>query len=302
MAKPQVAVVVLNWNRTGDTLACLETVAASDWPNLTTIVVDNASSDDIGPPLAERFPEAILIRNEQNLGFAGGMNAGVAAALERGAEYVLLLNNDTEVEPSMVRLLVEAAQSKQDAGILSPLEFFLDRPEIVASAGRHCDLRRAYQGPPIYMNERDEGQFTGIEEIDVSSGTAMLVPAAVVREVGMLDDRLFLYIEDVDWALRIKEAGYRIYVCLDARLRHGVATSSGGEDNPAVTYYHTRNVFVVSDRHLPLRGLAGAIRHTKILLANLVHALRCKRPLANARAVYDGWRDYLRGRLGPRPG
>jgi GT2 family glycosyltransferase len=302
MDKPQVAVVVLNWNRTGDTLACLETVAASDWSNLATIVVDNASSEDIGPPLAERFPEAILIRNEHNLGFAGGMNAGVAAALEHGADYVLLLNNDTEVEPSMVRLLVEAAQSKQDAGILSPLEFFRDRPEVVASAGRHCDLRRAYQGPPIYMGEHDGGQFTGIEEIDVSSGTAMLVPAAVVREVGTLDDRLFLYIEDVDWALRIKEAGYRIYVCLDARLRHGVATSSDGEDNPAVTYYHTRNVFVVSDRHLPLRGLAGAIRHTKILLANLVHALRCKRPLANARAVYDGWRDYLRGRLGPRPG
>jgi GT2 family glycosyltransferase len=300
--KPQVAVVVLNWNRTDDTLACLESVAASDWPNQTTIVVDNASTDDIGVPLGERFPEAVLIRNRENLGFAGGMNVGIARALDLDADYVLLLNNDTEVEPSMVRRLVEAVQARPDAGIVSPLEFFIDRPGVVASAGRHCDLRRAYQGPPIHMGERDEGQFTGIEEIDVSSGTAMLVPAPVIREVGMLDDRLFLYIEDVDWALTMKEAGYRIYVCLDARLRHGVASSSGGEDNPTVTYFHTRNVFVVSDRHLPLRGVAGAIRHLKILFANLIHALRCKRPLANTRAVYDGWRDYLRGRLGPRPG
>jgi GT2 family glycosyltransferase len=301
VAEDHVAAVVLNWNRGDDTIACLDSLAASDWPSLTTIVVDNASDDDIVPALAERIPDAVYLRNSENLGFAGGMNTGIRRALELGADYVLLLNNDTRVDPGMVRALVAAAKERPDAGIVGPLEFFRDEPEVVASAGRKCDLRRAYQGPPLHMGERDSGQFQGTREIDVSSGTAMLVPAEVIRQVGLLDDRLFLYIEDVDWALRMKEARWRVYVSFDARLWHGVAASSGGEDNPAVTYYHTRNMFIVSQRHLPLRGLRGALRHAEILAANAVHAMRCKRPFANLRAVYDGRRDYLRGRLGPRP-
>ena len=294
--------MVLNWNATEETLACLESLGSSDWPRLTTIVVDNASRDDIAPALERVFPDAILIRNEANLGFAGGMNSGIRRALELEADFVLLLNNDTLVAPTMVRLLVQTAEEHPDAGIVSPLEFFRDAPETIASAGRRCDLRRAYQGPPLHMGERDAGQFHGAREVDTPSGTAMLVPAQVVREVGLLDETLYLYIEDVDWAMRIKETGRRVYVSFDARLWHGVATASGGENSPQVTYYHARNMFVVSNRHLPMKGPRAWLRHAEILLANLIHALRCRRRLANARAVLEGWRDYLRGRLGARPG
>src|SRR3954447_4480775 len=208
---PHVAAIVLNWNGRDDTLACLESLATSDWPRLTMIVVDNASEEEIGPALGERFPDAILLRNASNLGFAGGMNAGTRRALELGADYVLLLNNDTVVDPGMVRELVEAARGRPDAGIVSPLEFFRDSPEIVSSAGLRCDLRRAYQGPPLDRGKRDMGQFRGVREADASSGTAMLVPAPVVREVGLLDEALYLYIEDVDWAFRIRSTGRRVY-------------------------------------------------------------------------------------------
>jgi GT2 family glycosyltransferase len=264
------------------------------------IVVDNGSTEKIEAEVAERFGGAELIRNATNLGFAGGMNVGLRRALELNADYVLLLNNDTVVDPTMVRILVEAADGRPDAGMISPLEFFADARHTVSSAGLRCDLRRGYQGPPLMKGERDSGQFRGIREVDASSGTAMLVPSSVVREVGLLDEGLYLYIEDVDWALRMRRAGKHIYVALEARLWHGIASSSGGEDSPLVTYYHTRNVFIVTTRHAPMRGPRRIVRHSEILLANLLHALRCNRPAANTRAVFAGWRDYLRGRLGPR--
>jgi GT2 family glycosyltransferase len=299
---PDVAAVVLNWNRRDETLACLESLAASDWPDLTMIVVDNASEEEIETALAERFPDVLLVRNDSNLGFAGGMNAGIRRALETGADYLLLLNNDTVVDQALVAELVEAARERPDAGIVSPLEFFRDSPEIVSSAGLRCDLRRAYQGPPLQRGERDVGQFRGVREADASSGTAMLVPAPVVREVGLLDEALYLYIEDVDWAFRMRSTGRRVYVALGARIWHGNATSSGGEDSPRLTYYQTRNTFVVTARHAPMRGPRAAIRHCEILFANLLHALRCRRPLSNVGAVFAGWRDYIRGREGARPG
>ena len=299
---PHVAAVVLNWNGSSETLACLDSLAASDWPALSTIVVDNGSREAIGPMVASRFADAIVIRNATNLGFAGGMNAGIRWALERDADYVLLLNNDTVVDPAMVRLLVEAAEQRPDAGIVSPLELFRDSPNVVSSFGLRCDLRRGYQGPPLGHGETDHGQFRGVREVDVSAGTAMLVPAAVVEEVGLLDEDLYLYIEDVDWALRMKKAGKRIYAAMDARLWHGVASASGGEHSPRVRYYHTRNVFVVSQRHAPLRGIRAIRRHSEILIVNLAHALiRCPQRVSSARAVLAGWRDYLRGTLGPRP-
>jgi GT2 family glycosyltransferase len=298
---PHVAVVVLSWNGRDETLACLESLAGSDWPNMTTIVVDNGSEEEIEPAVAERFPEAQVVRNSTNLGFAGGMNTGTRRALELDADYVLLLNNDTDVDRAMVRKVVEAAAQRPDAGIVSPLDFFRDSPDTVSMIGLRFDPRRGYQGSPLGRGERDRGRFRGVREVDASAGTAMLVPLPVVREVGLLDEDLFFYIEDIDWALRMRRAGKRIYAAMEARLWHAQAATSGGEDTPRVTYYTTRNTFVVSARHAPMRGPRAAIRHLEILSANLLHALRCRRPLANARAVLAGWRDYHRGRLGPGP-
>ena len=151
------------------------------------------------------------------------------------------------------------------------------------------------------MGERDAGQFRGVDEVDASTGTAMLVPASVERQVGLLDEDLYLYIEDIDWAFRMRRsAGKRTYVAYEARLWHRMAASSGGEDSPTVAYYHARNTFVVTARHLPMRKPRAALRSAEILLANLVSALRSAHPLANARAVSAGWLDYLRGRLGAR--
>lgn len=297
--QPSVAVIVLNWNGRTETLACLESLSRSDWPSLTTIVVDNGSSEDLEPHLSRRFSDVVLVRNGTNLGFAGGMNRGIRTAVELSADYVLLLNNDVEVAPDTVAALVAAAAEHPDAGIVSPLELFRDRRDVISSLGLRCNLNRGWQGPPLGRGEHDDGRFEGTIEVDSSAGTAMLVPMAAVRSVGALDEDLFLYIEDVDFSLRMRAAGYRIYTALEARIWHGGATSSGGEDSPAVKYYHVRNVLTVSARHAPLRGARGVVRELEVVILNFLHALRNPQRSAGIRAVFDGWRDYRRGRLGP---
>jgi hypothetical protein len=299
--RPRVAAVVLNWNALEETLACLGSLAASDWPGLTTIAVDNASSQDISAAVSESFPEAVVIRNPANLGFAGGMNVGLRRALALGADYVLLLNNDTLVDAAMVRLLVQAAEAHPDAGIVCPVVLWRDAPDVVLSAGLRCDLRRGYQGRAIAMGERVTDALTSVRAVDAPSGAAMLVSADVVRRIGMLDEQLFLYGEDVEWSQRMLRHGLRVYVAADARLWHGLSVSSGGAFSPVGAYYQTRNSFVVCARYAPLRGPRSLLRSADILLANLAHTRRARHPLLNVRAVLAGWRDYLLGRLGPCP-
>jgi GT2 family glycosyltransferase len=294
-----VAVVVLDWNGLEDTLACLQSLAASDWPRMTTIVVDNASDEPIEPAISKRFPGAIVIRNGQNLGFAGGMNVGLRRALELDADYVLLLNNDTLVDPAMIGQLVQAAQALPDAGILSPLVLARDTPDVVTSAGSRFDPKRGHPGRPLLSGERDGGRLHGVREVDASSGEAMFVPTSVALRVGPLDERFYLRLEDIDWSLRMRAAGLRNFVALDARLWHGVSRSTG-EHSPLNAYYHTRNILLVCARHAPMRAPRARIREGEILVANLVHARRGHRPFDNARAVVAGWRDYRRGRFGPR--
>ena len=270
MTDAHVVAVVLNWEAAAETVACVRSLLESDWPRLTVLVVDNGSRSPVAPRVREQFAAVEVLRSEVNLGFAGGMNAGVRRALELDADYVLLMNNDTVADPSMVRALVDAAEQRPDAGIVSPLELFRDRPDIIASAGLRCDLRRGYQGRPLRQGERDTGGARGVD--------------------------------DVDWSMRMRRAGRRVYVTDRARVWHGVSVSSGGEHSPRIAYYHARNSFVVCSRHKPLRGPHAALRHAEILATNLAHARRASDPVQNARAVLQGWRDYLRGRLGPRPG
>lgn len=293
--------VVLNWNGRAETIGCVRSLLASDWPTLTTVVVDNGSEEEIAGALEAQFPDVLLLRNESNLGFAGGMNSGIRRALELDADYVLLLNNDTTIDPTMVGLLVSAAAEHPDAGIVSPLQLSRTEPEVVASAGLRANPRRAYQGKPLRFGERETEALRGVHEVEAVVGTAMLVPAPVVQEVGLLDESLYLYVEDVDWALRMRRAGRRVYVSYEARLWHGGSASSGGRHSPLVSYYHARNAFVVSARHAPMRAARHGAREAEILLANLVHAWRCRRRLDHMRAVLAGWRDYRRGRLGPAP-
>lgn len=278
----KVAAVVLSWNGREDTLACLRSLERED---VDVIVVDNASTDGS----AEAVTGVGLIRNDENLGYAGGMNVGIRAALERGADAVLLLNNDVEVEPGAVAALAEAATG---AGAVCPLVVFADDPGRVWYAGADFDPRHGYQGRHRTTVEGDE-----TERI---CGAAVLIPRETIERIGAFDEALFAYVEDADWSLRAREAGLALRVVPGARVRHRVSASTGGEGSPDALYYSVRNLLTVCERHAPLGRLGTWRRRLTALAAFTAQALMGRRRGAGLRAVRAGWRDFRRGRYGPR--
>jgi len=179
-----VAVVVLSWNGREDTLECLRSLERVEAPGLLTIVVDNGSTDGTSEAVHEAFPDTELVRTETNLGFAEGNNVGMRRALELGAAYVLVLNNDVEVDPAFVRALVEEAERRPDAGALCSKILYADPPDLIWFAGASFDPRSGYNGRQRGYRERDDGRFDELVETDRACGAAMLVPREVLEKIG----------------------------------------------------------------------------------------------------------------------
>jgi GT2 family glycosyltransferase len=280
----KIAVVVLSWNGRDDTLACLRSLEGE---GVEVIVVDNASEDGT----AEAVTGAEVIRNERNLGYAGGMNVGIRRALELGADAVLLLNNDVEVEPGAVAALAAALDG---AGAVCPLIVFADDPARVWYSGARFDPRRGYNGR--HRTDRLESAA----ETERICGAAVLIPREVLERVGVFDEELFAYVEDADWSLRARGLGLSLLVTPASTVRHKVSASTGGEGSPGALYYTARNLSAVCERHAPL-GLVGTWRRRVVTIgALLAQALAGRRRREGVTAVLEGWRDFRSGRFGPR--
>jgi hypothetical protein len=295
-----VAVVVLNWNGRDDTLACLRSLEAVRAPELVTIVVDNGSTDGTVAAAREAFPGVELIETGANLGFAGGNNVGIRRALELGVDSVLVLNNDIEVDPGFVQALVDEGARRPDAGALCSKILFADPPGLIWFAGASFDPRAGYNGRQRGYREPDGEGFADVVETDRACGAAMLVPRAVLEQVGLFDEGLFLYVEDTEWSLRARDAGHRLYVVPASRVVHRVSAGSGGEGSPSTLYYDTRNTIAVCERHSPLPWLGTRRRRGLIVAAHLAQALLKGRRREGVSAVLAGWRDARAGRLGQR--
>jgi GT2 family glycosyltransferase len=295
---PRVVAVVLTWNGRDDTLACLRSLARASYPTLSTVVVDNGSSDG-GPAAVEaEFPEVQVLRLGENRGFAGGVDAGVAAALDGGADQVLLLNNDVTVEPGFLEPLVEAASRD---GVGAACAQILDATTgRIWYAGARYDPRRGHQGRHTGFGEVRLPPQTAPYETERACGGAMLMPGGALERVGLLDESLFAYAEDVEWSVRARAAGLRILVVPASVVHHRVSAATGGAASPDSLYYALRNGLVVAERTAPVGRVGAVRRRVEATAAFTVQALRSRRRADGLRAVRDGLRDARRLRLGPR--
>lgn len=212
--QPKGFIIVLNFNGRDVIKRCLNSVFKLEYPNFEVVVVDNNSSDDSFGIARATFSRAHFIKNEENLGFSAGNNVGIKFALERQADYVFLLNNDTEVELDCLTRLVEVAEKiGKSAGILSPVIFKGDSREVWFSGGRinWLNMKTEHFGE-IKTQEFYESGFI--------SGCAMLVRREVFNSIGLLDEDYFLYWEDADFSFRAKKAGFTNYIVSSAWLYH----------------------------------------------------------------------------------
>ncbi|NIM19722.1 MAG: glycosyltransferase [Candidatus Latescibacteria bacterium] len=226
---PKVAVIVLTWNGKHLTLPCLESLMDSRYPRTEIFLVDNASTDGTADAVEEKYGERIrIIRNQANLGFAGGNNVGIQHAMDGGADFVLLLNNDTLVDPEMIDHLVKAIMEQPQAGIAGPKIFYESPPDQIWFAGGEVFLGRG-TARHIGIRERDQGQHDTIREVDYVSGCALMAGREVFEKIGLLDPIYEAYFEDTDFCMRAKMKGFRTYYVPHGRVWHKISSSTGGQ-------------------------------------------------------------------------
>jgi GT2 family glycosyltransferase len=260
-AKPKVSIILLNLNSYRDTRDCLESLQRVQYPDFEVILVDNGSTDGSGARLQREFPHVQLLESKENLGFAGGNNLGIESALQHGSAYVLLLNNDTIVEPTFLGHLVDVGENDARIGILGAKIFYASEPQRIWYAG----------GEVIYgigmcrhrgQGQLDEGnRFSRVENTQFVTGCAMMIKAKVFQSVGLLDARLFVYWEDADFCMRAGRAGYRCAFVPMAQVWHKISTTCGAESS-FTRYLFTRNHLIWVARYVPLPYKPGALFFT----------------------------------------
>lgn len=279
-----VFIIILNFNGEKDTIECLDSInqLLTTSYQLRTIVVDNGSKDKLAvssnPSTLLRASELVVIRNNENLGFAGGNNVGISYALKNGADYIMILNNDTVVDKNLVAELLKAMDKDKTIGIVVPkiyfakgFEFHKDRykkedlGKVIWYAGGEMDWKNVL-GHHRGVDEVDGGQYDSVEETDFASGCCMMVKKEVFEKIGMFDPKYFLYYEDSDLSQKAKAAGFKIVFAPKAILWHKNAGSAGGSGSTLQDYYITRNRLFFGLRYASLRSKLALLRESMGLL------------------------------------
>lgn len=242
---PPVSIITINYNQSLVTNAFLKSILQITYPAFEVIVVDNASPEHGIDGLLEEFPEVKFIKSSCNLGFAGGNNLGLQTAT---GEYILFINNDTEVEKGFLEPLVACMQGHPEVGMASPKIKFFTNPLMIQYAGGDNINPYTGRGKFIGYGNPDNDSFTTVKQTQLIHGAAMLVSRKLIKEIGSMDDIFFLYYEELDWCERAKRAGYQLYYVGTSVIYHKESTSVGKE-SPLKIYYQTRNRLLFTRRN-----------------------------------------------------
>ena len=314
MSCPKVFIIIVNWNGLQDTIECLESVFKLNYNNFKVVVVDNGSSDGSCIGIKEKFTDIILIENDENLGFAEGNNVGMRYALQHGADYVFLLNNDTIVDSHILNELLKASLKFNDKGIFGAQIYYHSKPAEIWYSGV-----RWVPSISIFLHENMGLSKDTIEETDYACGCALFLSTRVIERIGLFDRKYFLTFEEADWCSRARLGGIRSYCVANAIVYHKISNSFGGSSSPLISYFLTRNSLLWGERYLSLKEYIELIvntikriqwlsyrgseykRHSFRLISIFIQHYRKKYYSVASQASYLGLRDYLLRKFGNCP-
>lgn len=242
-AGPLVSIIIPNWNGAALLPGCLDALRAQTYSPLEIILVDNASTDASVALVRERYPEVHLVALAQNLGLTGAVNAGICAA---SGEIIALLNNDAEAAPEWAGELAAALEAHPEAGSAASKMLLFDRRDVLNSAGDYYGLDGIPGNRGVW--EKDAGQYDARTEVFGACGGAAAYRRVMLEEIGLLDEALFMYCEDVDLAWRAQIAGYACVFAPRARVYHRLSATGGGA---LASYYTGRNTLLVIAKDYP---------------------------------------------------
>ena len=216
---PLVYVIVVNYNGVKYLKTCLFSIEKQTYPNYETIVVDNASTDNSEEYVRQHFPKITFIQAQRNLGFAEGNNLAIKLALDQKADYVFLVNNDTEFAIDLVEKLIKTAERDDSIGIVGPAVFDLKNKKSLQEMGMAID-KFGYALALKNLSDKDCVFFV--------SGCAIMIKSELISRMGFFDESYFMFAEDLDLCWRSRLAGYRIIVNENARIYHASGGSISG--------------------------------------------------------------------------
>lgn len=261
---PKAYVVIVNWNGLDDTIECIKTVKNISYPNYGIILVDNGSKDNPVDSVKKICKDIIFIDNKSNLGFAEGNNVGIRVALDNEAKYIWLLNNDTIVHRDALTAMIDVGERIPKSGILGSKIYYYDKPDFIWFAGATINWKRAVSYH-TGINQKDHPQYGDLKEVDRITGCSMVVKRELCENIGLMDEKLFLYVEEVDWCVRARNAGYKVIYVPDSKVYHKISSSTGEDFSIVYNYFNTRNFLYVIRKNMsfPVREyyLLNAIFH-----------------------------------------
>lgn len=302
---PTVCIILVNWNQLKLTLDCLKSLEGIDYPNCQIILVDNGSKDGSVAAIREVYPHLAIIENKTNLGFTEANNIGMRQALLQGANYVLLLNNDTVVDSRFISTLVSEAEKDPTIGMVGSKMYYFDQPQTIWCAGNVID----WSNGDVIRLQADEKDPPGCVEaprdVDFITACSVAIKRSVLENVGLMDANFFIYYSETDWCVRTTRHGYRIVYVPDSRIWHKVSAAMG-TSSPATDYYMTRDALLFLSKNLAgferLRLMGKTmIRNFRTILAYTFlpknRHLRRNRT-ARVLALRDAWLGHW-GMMGP---
>ena len=300
MKEPKIAIIIINWNTYQLTFNCLKSLKACTYNNKTIFLVDNGSEDGSGDKIALEFPDINFIKNEINEGFTGANNKALKVILKQNFDYVLLLNNDTVVKPNFLSLLEARMDSDQNLAATQPLILDFPNKNTIWNAGGSfnsffCLFKTRCKGM-IYNPKLKIDTYT-----QWISGCCILVKIAVIKKVGLLDNRFFIYFEDADWSIRMTNLGYKLGVVPESIIYHHSSgsnvknnTSSEGNLSPYSHYLNVRNHIYLIKKHSFLFNNLGSWLYQifKIFSYSIYFILRGR--LGKFKMVWRGVSDGIK--------
>lgn len=298
---PDVWIVLVDFNGIEDTRKCLRSLVDQTVP-VRVVVVDNASKTNVADTLAAEFPWAEFIRSDVNGGWAGGNNLGMKHALARGAEWMILLNNDTVVGPNFTERLTAAGAAFPDYGILGPIIRFMAPPHEIQTDGVKFNRPQKKGFFQRHAVSPCDSVTPSVVEVDIVNGCCLMVRRAVVAKIGLIDEEFFLIHEESDFCLRSQAAGFRNGVIAEALVWHKGSSSFQREGKRLQRYFDARNLLRLIDKHGRRKGSRGPIRSYGHHLRYAFHRYAAERENGfddSAKAVIEGLYDGFLGRWGP---
>lgn len=289
----KVGIIIVNYNGEKYQNDCLKSLYSMDELNFEVIIVDSGSTDHSIELVKKDYPDVVVLEQNDNVGFAKGSNIGIQYAIQNKFEYSLLINNDVVVDRLLLNKLLECADEET---VIVPKIYYYKPNKLIWYAGGNI-LWNKGNAEHIGIQQVDQAQYDECKYVSYASGCCMLINNKIFKQVGLLDENVFMYYEDADFCVRLLDAGKKILYQPEAVLWHKVSSSTGGEHSKLNVYYMFRNQLYFIEKHKKHIGFRGKMYVKTRAITKLVLSVVKNK---NNRYIAAAYKDYLCSNMGKK--